>query len=376
MILAPKYRQQYAARWALLDRLGSVVAEATGAEGADISELVSYAEYGEPSFESVGYQNPYGFTGQPQDGGTGRVSFGSRDYDPVAAVWFAPDEWPGLRAAPQSLNRYAYVLGNPVTYADLGGYRPYEPGYSVTKNGSGWQYQKQAPKTVLNPSALLNHYGTGKKSGWNSSNVAAGGVVTPEGQMLFMSARHATAVRVCVAGDWSCEVKKTEDSPMCAGVGKFRHCKQHSGPGSYSYNYKVGGVVAGRHYTPEEVMRVFQENPSAVFPFRVENCPRFVTGVKCHLIDAANNAVLNDTGWVGVTTTSTSVEFTVLYDGYFDGAGSTVTFSTFRDSNGNIVLQQEAYGINTDLALKFGIDIVKGNEVAWDTQRENLRDLL
>ena len=66
-------------RWALLDRLGSVVAEATGAEGADISELVSYAEYGEPSFESVGYQNPYGFTGQLQDGGTGRVSFGSRD---------------------------------------------------------------------------------------------------------------------------------------------------------------------------------------------------------------------------------------------------------------------------------------------------------
>ncbi len=55
------------ARWALLDRLGSVVAEATGAEGADISELVSYAEYGEPSFESVGYQNPYGFTGHLQD---------------------------------------------------------------------------------------------------------------------------------------------------------------------------------------------------------------------------------------------------------------------------------------------------------------------
>ncbi|TXI52617.1 MAG: hypothetical protein E6Q57_04735, partial [Mycobacterium sp.] len=63
------------ARWALLDRLGSVVAEATGVGGADISELVSYAEYGEPSFESVGYQNPYGFTGQLQDGGTGRVSF-------------------------------------------------------------------------------------------------------------------------------------------------------------------------------------------------------------------------------------------------------------------------------------------------------------
>ncbi|TXI96476.1 MAG: RHS repeat-associated core domain-containing protein [Aquabacterium sp.] len=183
------------ARWALLDRLGSVVAEATGAEGTDISELVSYAEHGEPSFESVGYQNPYGFTGQPQDGGTGRVSFGSRDYDPQTASWFAPDEWPGLLVAPQSLNRYAYVLGNPVTFADLGGFRPYEPGYSVTKNGSGWQYQKQAPKTVLNHSALANHYGRQVASGWNAGNTRSYAMVGPSGQTQFMSARHATATR-------------------------------------------------------------------------------------------------------------------------------------------------------------------------------------
>ena len=186
-------------RWALLDRLGSVVAEATGVSGADISELVSYAEYGQPSFESVGYQNPYGFTGQLQDGGTGRVSFGSRDYDPGTAAWFAPDEWPGLLTVPQSLNLYAYVLGNPVTYADTGGFRPYEPGYSVTKNGSGWQYQKQAPKTVLNPSAWANHYGRQVASGWNAGNTRWYAVVGPSGQTQFMSARHATATRQCTA---------------------------------------------------------------------------------------------------------------------------------------------------------------------------------
>ena len=113
------------------------------------------AEYGEPSFESVGYQNPYGFTGQPQDGGTGRVSFASRDYDPTTASWFAPDEWPGLIVAPQSLNRYAYVLGNPVTFADAGGFRPYEPGYSVSKNGQGWQFQKEAPMPGPNSSTHI-----------------------------------------------------------------------------------------------------------------------------------------------------------------------------------------------------------------------------
>ncbi|MCA0379074.1 MAG: DUF6531 domain-containing protein [Actinobacteria bacterium] len=182
-------------RWALLDRLGSVVAEATGAEGANISELVSYAEYGEPLFESVGYQNPYGFTGQLQDGGTGRVSFASRDYDPGTAAWFAPDEWPGLLVAPQSLNRYAYVLGNPATYADAGGFRPYEPGYSVSKNGSGWQFQKEAPKAVLNHSAWANHYGRQVVSGWNAGNTRSYAVVGPSGQTQFMSARHATATR-------------------------------------------------------------------------------------------------------------------------------------------------------------------------------------
>ena len=181
------------ARWALLDRLGSVVAEATGVGGADISELVSYAEYGEPSLESIGYQNPYGFTGQLQDGGTGRVSFGSRDYDPATAAWFAPDEWPGLLAAPQSLNRYAYVLGNPVTYADLGGFRPYEPGYSVTKNGSGWQYQKQAPPPPGKKPANSGLRGI-------ESNIPEFSKNPSSLSHRFESERHATATRQAVAG--------------------------------------------------------------------------------------------------------------------------------------------------------------------------------
>lgn len=115
------------ARWALLDRLGSVVAEATGATPQDISQLVAYTDSGMPDFESTGYSQLYGYSGELQNGSTGTVAFGARSYDPGTGVWHAPDEWPGLTEAPQTLNRYAYVLGNPATLVDDGGYLPLLP---------------------------------------------------------------------------------------------------------------------------------------------------------------------------------------------------------------------------------------------------------
>ncbi|MDI6024608.1 DUF6531 domain-containing protein, partial [Leucobacter sp. UT-8R-CII-1-4] len=95
------------ARWALLDRLGSVVAEAGGVADvvdADIRELASYAEFGLPSYETDGFTSPYGYTGELQDAGTGVVAFGSRSYDAASGSWMAPDAWPGLLVQPQSLN--------------------------------------------------------------------------------------------------------------------------------------------------------------------------------------------------------------------------------------------------------------------------------
>lgn len=138
------------ARWALLDRLGSVVAEATGNGAGSISQLASYSDYGTPDYESAGFAQLRGYTGETQDGSTGTVSFGSRQYDSGAGAWMAPDAWPGLVEAPQTLNGYSYVLGNPTTFADEGGFRPYEPGYNVRYNGQrgGYEYRKVAPSAT------------------------------------------------------------------------------------------------------------------------------------------------------------------------------------------------------------------------------------
>lgn len=187
------------ARWALLDSLGSVVAEATGAGGADISELVSYAEFGVPGFESSGFAQLHGYTGQLQDPGTGVVSFFSRDYDPDTATWLAPDAWPGLLTVPQSLNRYAYVLNDPVTLIDVGGFKPARPEPKPPK--------LQVPvRTVLNASALLNHYGKPASQGasWQSLFVQPGVAIGPSAASVhFLSVRHATGTRQLTSGSCS-----------------------------------------------------------------------------------------------------------------------------------------------------------------------------
>ena len=122
-------------------------------------------------------------------------SFGSRDYDPQTASWFAPDEWPGLIVAPQSLNRYAYVLGSPVTYADAGGFRPYEPGYSVTKNGQGWQFQKEAP-------AWQKTYTGGPGLKRFESNIPGYSKNPSSLSHRLESERHAAATRSKTATGW------------------------------------------------------------------------------------------------------------------------------------------------------------------------------
>lgn len=200
------------ARWALLDRLSSVVAEATGTGGADISQLVSYGDYGMPRFETTGHSQPYGYTGELQDGATGTVSFGSRAYDPAGVTWHAPDAWPGLLTTPQSLNRYGYVLGDPITLIDEGGYRPRHPYHSPKPQGVyrrvnasaaanhvdnrawGASTRKVAP-SVFNHSALANHVD-------NPSYFAATGrsIVSPAALSgPFMQERHRTAHRPTAA---------------------------------------------------------------------------------------------------------------------------------------------------------------------------------
>jgi RHS repeat-associated protein len=60
----------------------------------------------------------YKFTGLERDGETGLDHTLNRKYDSSLGRWLTPDPKRGNIASPQSLNRYAYVLNNPIASVD------------------------------------------------------------------------------------------------------------------------------------------------------------------------------------------------------------------------------------------------------------------
>jgi len=54
--------------------------------------------------------------------------YGARYYDPALGMFLSPDTLVPEPGNPQSLNRYSYVLGNPLRYVDPAGLAPQYPG--------------------------------------------------------------------------------------------------------------------------------------------------------------------------------------------------------------------------------------------------------
>ncbi|MFN0070903.1 MAG: RHS repeat-associated core domain-containing protein [Chloroflexota bacterium] len=66
------------------------------------------------------------YTGEPRDNETGFVYLRARMYDPAVGRFLQRDPVPGLRARPQSLNRYSYVQNVPTTLVDPTGLYSYK----------------------------------------------------------------------------------------------------------------------------------------------------------------------------------------------------------------------------------------------------------
>jgi len=91
-----------------------------------VANDTAYAPYGEAY---AGSSTDLNFTGQSQDTVSGLYDFLYREYSPVQGRWISPD-LSGVAAVdptnPQSWNRYAYVLNNPISNTDpLGLYCAY-----------------------------------------------------------------------------------------------------------------------------------------------------------------------------------------------------------------------------------------------------------
>jgi RHS repeat-associated protein len=101
------------------DRLGSV----RGLTNLSGSITASYRldEWGLPTASSGGSSQPLGFTGEPRDG-TGLTYLRARYYDADLGRFTSRDTWPGSSRVSQTLNRFAYANGNPVTNSDPSGH--------------------------------------------------------------------------------------------------------------------------------------------------------------------------------------------------------------------------------------------------------------
>jgi len=97
------------------DHLGGVVA--VWEPAIDASSVQTYFPYGEVR-QGGGFDTVLGFTGQRVDSGTGLMYYNARYYDPYLGRFTQPDTIVPDYTQPQDLNRYAYVLNNPVRYND------------------------------------------------------------------------------------------------------------------------------------------------------------------------------------------------------------------------------------------------------------------
>ena len=114
-------RSSQGRQWLVSDQLGSprLTLTATGRT----SGRYDYRPYGQILGPGAGPPQ-VDFAGSRPDRDTGLDHMGARYYDPALARFISPDPTVPDPFNPQSLNRYAFGLGNPVSYADPTGYEP------------------------------------------------------------------------------------------------------------------------------------------------------------------------------------------------------------------------------------------------------------
>lgn len=142
-----------------------------------------------------------------------------------------------------------------------------------------------------------------------------------------------------------------------------------------SYDYSMDHPLGFRtdQYTAKELMDFFKSHPGEVFPFPVSGTSNvFEDGAIFTLEDTLikNIPLPFETGQVVVTTTDTSVKFTVVSDTYFDGPGSTIEFSIV-EVDGQYVLRKVAHA--TDVTMPVHLGAETGAGATWEEQAENLK---
>ena len=82
--------------------------------------MTDYYPFGEIHLDqtTTAYKNPYKFTGKELDADTGLYYYGARYYNAALGRFISQDPWEGDYTDPQTLNKYSYVMNNPLRYID------------------------------------------------------------------------------------------------------------------------------------------------------------------------------------------------------------------------------------------------------------------
>ncbi|HEY0603730.1 MAG TPA: RHS repeat-associated core domain-containing protein, partial [Herpetosiphonaceae bacterium] len=87
----------------------------------NVTDRYSYSAYGTLSARQGTTVNPYQYTGQQTDPQTGLTYHRARYYSPADGRFLSRDTAAVDRQNPEELNRYGYVHGDPINYADPSG---------------------------------------------------------------------------------------------------------------------------------------------------------------------------------------------------------------------------------------------------------------
>jgi RHS repeat-associated protein len=105
------------------DRMGSTAFVVDGS--GTVQEELTYEPFGS---EVSGTSQPdvarYSYTQQERDSESGLMNYGGRMYNPALRRFLQADPWMGDIRNPQSLNKYSYVMNNPLKYDDPTGEIP------------------------------------------------------------------------------------------------------------------------------------------------------------------------------------------------------------------------------------------------------------
>jgi len=147
-------REDGALYWLMTDHLGSTAATVT--ETGMLASELRYKAFGETRYAAGEVASSFRYTGQREESDIGLYYYRARWYDPALGRFTSADSTVPQVNNPQSLNRYAYVINNPLRYID--------------PSGHTYLCDEECDKGNWSPS--LKQYGITLSGGWKASDIS------------------------------------------------------------------------------------------------------------------------------------------------------------------------------------------------------------